>query len=107
MNGVIRQVEDVYQEGRGIILDRGENSDLLKGVNEVEEELGGFREVFDLGRLGEKRSALFEAQLGCEAVGEQILDHSCCLWASVRNAEGELSLTRRPEFSRAVEARKN
>jgi hypothetical protein len=53
MDGVVGQVEDIYQEGGGVILDRGGNVDWLDRVRKLEEELDRLRQVFHLvgGRL--------------------------------------------------------
>jgi hypothetical protein len=45
MDGVIRQVEDIHPEGRGITLYMGGNVDMMEGVRELEHALDRFWEV--------------------------------------------------------------
>jgi hypothetical protein len=45
-------VEGSYPEGRRVLLDWDGLVHILEGVRDLEEELGGFREVLDLGGMG-------------------------------------------------------
>jgi hypothetical protein len=62
------------QKEEEVVLDRGGLVDKLECVRELEAELHGFREVFDLGGVGRRRAAQVGGELCCEAVCEKILD---------------------------------
>jgi hypothetical protein len=56
-------VENICQEGGGVVFDRDHGSDWREGVSELEEELGRFRQVIDGGGLSLEGAAPAEGRL--------------------------------------------
>jgi hypothetical protein len=69
MNGVIGQVEDIYsvEEGSSVI------GNMWEGVSKVEEEMGRFRKVLDLGGQGRRVGGPSGGELDRDAVCEEVM----------------------------------
>jgi hypothetical protein len=79
---------DIYPIGDWVLGDRLEGFDRLDGIDELQEELIGFREVFNHSNLPLEGAALVKCCLVRQSFGEEVKDHACCFLAGQTSEEG-------------------
>jgi hypothetical protein len=73
MDGVIGKVEDIYQEGGGVALDRSGDVHSLDRVRKLEEELDRLGQVFHLAGGRSRLGGSNEDELDRETSGKKVM----------------------------------